>query len=123
MRYLLDTHILLWWLNGDKNLKDSIQRIIKHPDNQIFISVATLWEISIKHILGKLTLKTNLSEIISVSGFNLIPITSTHILELEKLPLLHHDPFDRILIAQSISEKLVFITDDIKIKKYHLKVF
>src|SRR5271155_5286006 len=104
MRYLIDTHIFLWWLNGDKKIDDSLQRILENPQNQIYVSVATLWEISIKHALGKLPLKTTLSEMISVSGFELLSITGVHVLELEKLPLLHNDPFDRMLIAQTKAE-------------------
>jgi len=121
-RYLIDTHIFLWWLIGDKKLKDSVQLIIENPKNQVYVSVASLWEISIKHTLGKLPLKTNLSEMISVSGFELLSITGLHILELEKLPLLHNDPFDRMLIAQAKSENLTFITVDEKMQKYDVSI-
>jgi len=122
MRYLIDTHIFLWWLNGDKKISDSLQRILENPQIQIYVSVATLWEISIKHALGKLPLKTTLSEMISVSGFELLSITGVHVLELEKLPLLHNDPFDRMLIAQTKAEHFIFITVDAKIKRYDIKI-
>jgi len=122
MRYLIDTHVFLWWLNDDKKLKELAQRAIENPNNQVYVSVATLWEISIKHTLGKLPLKTTLSEIISVSGFELLSITGTHVLELEKLPLLHNDPFDRMLIAQTRVEQLIFITVDEKMKNYDIKI-
>ena len=122
MRYLIDTHVFLWWLNDDKKLKELAQRAIENPNNQVYVSVATLWEISIKHTLGKLPLKTTLSEIISVSGFELLSITGTHVLELEKLPLFHNDPFDRMLIAQTRVEQLIFITVDEKMKNYDIKI-
>ena len=122
MRYLIDTHVFLWWLNDDKKLKELAQRAIENPNNQVYVSVATLWEISIKHTLGKLPLKTTLSEIISVSGFELLSITRTHVLELEKLPLFHNDPFDRMLIAQTRVEQLIFITVDEKMKNYDIKI-
>lgn len=120
-RYLIDTHIFLWWLNGDIKLPESVQHILKNPQNQVYVSIATLWEISIKHTLGKLSLKTSLSEMISSSGFDLLSITELHILELEKLPLLHNDPFDRVLIAQAKTEHLLFITVDQKIKNYDIE--
>jgi PIN domain nuclease of toxin-antitoxin system len=122
MRYLIDTHIFLWWLNGDKKISDSLQRILENPQIQIYVSVATLWEISIKHALGKLPLKTTLSEMISVSGFELLSITGVHVLELEKLPLLHNDPFDRMLIAQTKAEHFIFITVDAKIRRYDIRI-
>lgn len=122
MRYLIDSHIFLWWLSGDKKISGSIQRILENPQNQIYVSVATLWEISIKHTLGKLPLKTTLSEMISVSGFEVLSITGDHILELEKLPFLHNDPFDRILIAQTKAEDFIFITVDAQIRKYDVKL-
>jgi len=121
-RYLIDTHILLWWLNGSKELNDSIKYILEKPENQIYLSVAILWEISIKHSLGKLPLQTTLSEMISASGFELLSITERHVLELEKLPLLHHDPFDRMLVAQAKSENLTVITVDKKIRDYDVEI-
>jgi PIN domain nuclease of toxin-antitoxin system len=122
MRYLIDTHIFLWWLNGNKELKTSTQKIIKDSTHDVLLSVATMWEISIKHAAGKLPLKTTLGEMISVSDFELLPITMSHILELETLPLHHKDPFDRILIAQARAENLTLITEDIKMEKYDLKI-
>lgn len=122
MRYLLDTHILLWWLADDNNLQEKTKELIKDPTNQIFVSVASAWEISIKRKLGKLTLKTTVQECFEGSGFLLLDILLAHVLELGSLPAHHQDPFDRILIAQSRAEKLTFITDDIKIKKYDLRL-
>lgn len=122
MNYLVDTYIFLWWLDGNKQLKKLAQKILKDSHNHIFVSVASLWEISIKHAIGKLSLKTTLPEMVSLSGFEVLPIQFTHVIQLETLKFHHRDPFDRIIIAQAQVEKFTFITDDTKIKKYDVKV-
>lgn len=122
MRYLLDTNIFLWWLNDDKKLKDSVRKIIKDSKNQIFVSVASGWEISIKHRKGKLPLKTTLKKCFELSSFEILNINLSHILQLDKLPLRHNDPFDRIIIAQSQVENLTLITSDEKIWKYSIDI-
>lgn len=116
--YLLDTHVFLWWLDGDKKLNKLTETKIKDRSSQIYVSVATMWEISIKNSAGKLPLKTSLAEMISLSGFELLPITFPHVLELGKLPPLHNDPFDRMLISQALTEHLTLVTSDSKIQKY-----
>ena len=124
MRYLLDTNIFLWWLDDDKRLKDSIQKIIKNKENQIFVSVVSGWEISIKHHAGKLPIKTTIKTMFDVAGFKIVDIILSHILELDKLPVYkgHKDPFDRILISQAKVENLKLITSDQKIWKYQIPV-
>ncbi len=122
MRYLLDTHIFLWWLSGDKKLNQKTVELIKNPQNQIFVSVASAWEISIKRKIGKISLKTTIEECFKTSSFMILDITLNHILELDTLPLHHSDPFDRILVAQARTENFTFVTDDVKIKKYELKI-
>lgn len=122
MRYLLDTHIFLWWLEDNKNLKEKTKEIIKDPKNQIFISIASAWEMSIKSHIGKLTLKTSIENCFESSSFLTLDIVLSHISQLESLPKYHNDPFDRMLIAQSLTENLIFITDDSKIRKYNLKI-
>lgn len=120
MRYLIDTHIFLWWLKGDKQLKASIRKLIENPKNRIFVSVAVAWEMSIKHKAGKLPLKTSIKRSFSVAGFELLDINLEHVLQLAGLPSLHKDPFDRIMLAQSIKENLSFVTSDKKIAKYKI---
>lgn len=122
MRYLLDTNIFLWSLNGDKKLKGEIKEIIKNPKSQIFVSVASAWEISIKNRVGKLPLKTTLSKCFEILDFEILDINLIHTLEFNKLPLHkdHRDPFDRILISQSRVENLTLVTTDEKIWKYDL---
>jgi len=122
MRYLVDTHIFVWWLNGDKRLEDPVVEIIKDPKNQIFVSVASGWEISIKHRKGKLPLKTTLKKCFELSSFEILNINLSHILQLDKLSLHHKDPFDRIIIAQSQVENLTLITSDQNIWKYKIDV-
>lgn len=121
-RYLLDTHIFLWWLNNDKRLKHATRAILENQNNQICVSVITAWEMAIKHKNKKIALKTTIKYSFAISGFTVLPVTLDHVLQLEKLPLHHKDPFDRMLIAQAKTEKLILVTDDVKIKKYDVKV-
>lgn len=123
MRYLVDTHVFLWWLNADKRLKKSTREIIEHPNNQIIASVVNGWEISIKRKTRKLTLKTTVEECFKLASFEVLTISLNHILKLDTLPLYHKDPFDRLLIAQAMVEKLTIITDDTKIRKYNIDVY
>ena len=120
MNYLLDTQIFLWWLAKDKKLKESIKKIIADPQNTIYVSVTNAWEISIKYKIGKLPLKTTLEKCFEVTKFPIININLQHILQLDKLPLIHKDPFDRLLIAQSMIENLTLITSDPKIWQYKI---
>ena len=120
--YLLDTHIFLWSLDEIKRLTKEVTKILKDPQNRIFVSVATAWEISINHKKNKLPLKTTLEECFRKSNFEVLEINLPHILQLENLPNYHKDPFDRMLVAQAIVEKLMIITEDEKIKKYDVSV-
>lgn len=122
MRYLLDTNIFLWWLNDDKQLKSTIRKLIFDPKNIIYISVVSGLEMSIKHKIGKLLLKTSIKKCFDISQFEVVPLSLEHALTMDTLPLLHKDPFDRILIAQSMAENLTLITSDEKIWKYPVKV-
>ncbi len=121
MRYLLDTNIFLWWLNDDKKLKQVYRRLISNRDNIVLVSVASAWEISIKQKIGKLNLKSTLQTCFEKYDFEILAITFNHILMLDRLPLYHRDPFDRILIAQAKSENLTLITADPQMKKYNVK--
>ncbi len=118
MKYLLDTNIFLWALNDDERLKKTIRKILEDPLNEIFASVVNGWEISIKHKLGKLPLKTTLLECFKKSNFEVLNINFEHILQLDKLSSYHKDPFDRILISQAKAENLTLITSDAKILRY-----
>lgn len=122
MGYLLDTNILLWWLDDSKKLKNQVRQVISDQQNQIYISIVNGLEISIKHKLRKLPLKTKVKKIFESSNFQVININLNHVVGLDKIPLHkdHRDPFDRILIAQAKVEGLILITSDPKIWKYKL---
>lgn len=118
MRLLLDTHIFLWWSNGDKRLPKISLEKIKGAD-EVYVSSASIWEIAIKMGLGKISgnMRALVQEIYN-SHFLELPFTSQHATATLGLPALHRDPFDRILIAQAISEPLVFLTADPKLQEY-----
>ncbi len=111
MRLLLDTHILIWYVMGDEQLPISWRELIQSPQNQKFVSVASLWEIAVKTNIGKLTLKYPLDRLVPVD-FQLLLIELPHLLAYQQLPLHHRDPFDRMLIAQAQAEQLTLMTQD-----------
>ncbi len=118
MRLLLDTHIFLWWVRGDKKLPKISMDKIKQAE-EVYISSASIWEIAIKMGLGKISGDVGiLIEEIHNSHFLELPVTSQHAAATLELPNIHRDPFDRILIAQAVSEPLGFLTADPKLKKY-----
>ncbi len=122
MHYLLDTCIFLWWLENNEKLSKKAKDIISDTSNIIFVSSVTIWEIAIKGSSGKLKVPINLTEYIQECGFESLPIYYNHAEATKELPNIHKDPFDRMLIAQALTEKLAIITADKKIKKYDVKV-
>jgi PIN domain nuclease of toxin-antitoxin system len=121
MKLLLDTHILIWWLSQDRRLSQLETDIITDPDNFIFISAASAWEIAVKRMIGKLEAPDDLPAALAANNFFELPITIDHSQKLYQLPLHHNDPFDRIMVAQAISEDLTFMTRDTKIALYKIK--
>jgi PIN domain nuclease of toxin-antitoxin system len=114
---LLDTHVLLWWLTDDATLSDEVKaRLDDDPD--VWVSSVTVWEVSIKESIGKLDGPEGLVEEIAQSGFRPLPITHAHAVAAGQLPLLHRDPFDRMLIAQARSEGMTLATRDPQIHRY-----
>lgn len=116
--FILDTHVFIWAMEGNKRLPADIKNKISDPKNIVFISVATIWEIVIKRKLGKMKIKFDLESSAKTAGVGIIPIQTAHVLYTEKLPFYHKDPFDRIIIAQSNVENLILITHDEDILKY-----
>ncbi|BFM40790.1 type II toxin-antitoxin system VapC family toxin [Synechocystis sp. LKSZ1] len=123
MKFLLDTHILLWWLGDDGRLSAETRSIITNPENFIFVSAATVWEMSIKKSLGKLSFPDGLLTILKENQFQLLSITVEHSLRIAHLPEHHKDPFDRMLIAQAQTEGLILISQDIKFKQYKVDLW
>ena len=119
MRLLLDTHILLWWVMADRRLSKVIAKVLTSAENDIAVSAATLWEITIKRALGRLEIDLDeLVSTIAADGFSELPMRFVHARKLEVLPRHHDDPFDRILIAQSIVEGRRLVTTDQAILDY-----
>ena len=123
MRYLLDTHILLWWLAADSRLSAGALSTITEPRNRIFISAATVWEIGIKSQLGKLKIEESIPLLLLSEGFEELSITGLHAQEAANLPGHHKDPFDRMLIAQARLERLTLISTDNNIADYDVDLF
>ena len=122
-RCLLDTHVLLWWLSDDLQLGERARQMIRDPRNQIFVSAASTWEISIKSALGKLDVPADIDSVVEDEGFSKLPISLYHGQLAGQLPSIHRDPFDRMLIAQAQSEGLILMTADATIPQYKLRVF
>ncbi|MFN7921544.1 MAG: type II toxin-antitoxin system VapC family toxin [Bryobacteraceae bacterium] len=118
MRFLLDTHILLWWLDDSKALPAEARRLIADPENAIFVSAASIWEISIKQSLGKLDLPNRFDEVLAQSDFEPLPVRAEHARATRELPLIHRDPFDRMLVAQARVEGLTLLTADPAVARY-----
>ena len=116
VNYLIDTHVLLWWLFDDPQLSIRCREIIQNPENQIFVSSATAWEIATKYRIGKLpeakTLAEGYQTILSRARFLELPISTDHAIRAGSLPIDHRDPFDRMLMAQAELENLPIITYD-----------
>ncbi len=115
MKYLLDTHALIWFLNGDADLSIDARKAIESNEAVNYVSIASLWEISIKLSLNRLILKTsleNLVERIRDNNFLFLPISIEDTMIIAGLPFHHRDPFDRLLICQAINNKLILISKD-----------
>ena len=122
MRYLLDTHTLIWLFSNNPQLSNQARSIITDESNELFVSIASIWEMTIKSSLGKLNLTIPLSDLIAQklipSDIQLLPIQLEHLAVLQILPFHHRDPFDRILIAQAISDRLTLLSTDAAFKSY-----
>jgi PIN domain nuclease of toxin-antitoxin system len=122
MNLLMDTHVVIWFITDHNKLPLNIKALIENINNRCYVSIASYWEMGIKNSLGRLDLKQNIDVIFNIieeSGFESLPITKAHIVENTKLPFYHQDPFDRIIVAQSIIDGLTLITKDSELKKYY----
>lgn len=118
MNLLLDTHILLWWLSDDQRLSWVHRAVIVDPSNSVFVSAASVWEISIKRAMGKLTAPQGVADAIGQSELEALPITLEHAEAAGELPDHHRDPFDRMIVAQAVVENLAVATTDANIRRY-----
>jgi PIN domain nuclease of toxin-antitoxin system len=112
MRLLLDTRILLWWLANSPSLSDRARELIADPDNAVFVSAVSLWEIRLKQSLGKLQLPADFEVRLAGESFENLPLLADHTRGVASLPWHHPDPFDRMLIAQAQAAGLTFLTAD-----------
>ena len=116
MRILLDTHVFIWWDSEPELLSQRAREFCENPNNTLVLSVMSVWEMQIKRQIGKLNLRMPLNELIENqkrrNGLEILPVHLDHVLRLEKLPAIHKDPFDRLLIAQAKIEDIKILTSD-----------
>ena len=127
MKYLLDTHTLIWWDSEPVKLSPQVLTLCQDRANMVLLSVASVWEMQIKLQLGKLKLNLPLAEVIEsqrqTNNIEMLPVTLPHVLALQNLPSHHTDPFDRLLIAQANVEEAVLLSSDSIFAKYPVKLF
>ena len=121
MGLLLDTHVVLWWLADDPALAPDVKDQLDH-DPDVYVSAATIWEVAIKQVIGKLPEPAGLPELIRGSGFAELPISAQHAMTAARLPMIHRDPFDRMLVAQARDENLTLVTRDARCQRYDVAV-
>jgi PIN domain nuclease of toxin-antitoxin system len=124
MKLLADTHIFVWFFEGDRRLSTHHWHLIEDAGNEVFLSFASIWEMTIKVSLRKLELSIPFHSLLEVeiprSNFSILESRLSHLIELEHLPFHHRDPFDRMIIAQSFVEKMPLITSDPTFKYYEV---
>ncbi len=121
MRLLLDTHVALWALTDDPRLSQRARVLIEDPANDVFVSAASVWEIAIKHALGRGDMPISGDQALDwfrQAGYQLLPIAPEHAAAVEQLPSHHRDPFDRLLVSQAITEPLRLLTHDPLVLRY-----
>jgi PIN domain nuclease of toxin-antitoxin system len=120
MNLLLDTHVLLWWLDDHPGLRDKARVAISDGRNVVFVSAAVIWEIRIKNALGKLQIPSDFKAVLDRQSFDMLDITADHVHAVGDLPVHHRDPFDRMLVAQARVEGLTLVTRDHHLRKYDI---
>ena len=120
MNLLLDTHVALWWLADDPVLPDHLRTHISDNANLVAVSAVTVWEVAIKAALGKIEVDDTWLTALEADGIQQLPVTWHHAERVRHLPLLHRDPFDRMLIAQALEERFTLVTADRTIPEYQV---
>ncbi len=125
MRLLLDTHTFLWWINNDSSLSEPARIAVSSQVNECYLSLASCWELAIKTSIGKLQLTKTVDRFIpeelADNDFQLLSIDFRHVAKVETLPFHHRDPFDRLLVAQALIEKMTIISADAVLSEYGIK--
>ena len=122
MNLLLDTHVLLWWLDDNRLLSAKARDAISEGTNPVFISAAVIWEITIKQSLGKLKIPDEFETVLEHQGFEYLDINASHAYATGRLPFFYRDPFDRMLVAQAKVESLTLVTKDAELEKYPVSI-
>lgn len=120
MRLLLDTHVLLWWLEDSPRLGREARKAIAAPRNMIYVSAVSVWEMVLKCAMNKLELPDDWEQALTEEAFRPLPVTWQHAIAIVRLPDLHRDPFDRLLLAQATIEGLTLVTHDEAILRYNV---
>ena len=126
MKLLLDTHIFLWFISGDERLPETIRAQIQNSENEVYLSVISVWEAIVKHQIGKLTLPQTAEQYLPAQRerhqIESLALDEASIAHLAKLPSIHRDPFDRMLICQSIQHRLTLVTLDDVMREYPVAI-
>lgn len=122
MKLLLDTHAALWWLADDDRIGEEVVRHLTDDTNQVLISAVVVWEVAIKRSLGKLDAPDDLAPTLLGAGAQPLPVTLKHAAAVEKLPWCHRDPFDRLLVAQALTEDAAIVSRDEPLSDYGVAI-
>lgn len=121
MKLLLDTNALIWLLDEPHKLAQGVLRDLRNPDNALFASTASRWEIAIKKALGKLSIPAGFDDAVQEQRIAILPVTWAHARAVEVLPMIHRDPFDRLLVAQAIVEDAILVSSDPQLFRYPVR--
>jgi PIN domain nuclease of toxin-antitoxin system len=125
MKYLIDTNVLIWYSENSSKISNSIYDVINNPQNKIFVSIVSLWELAIKLNLGKIKITDSfvdfISNYITKNTIDILEISVSHLLRISTLENFHRDPFDRMIISQSLAEDIIVISSDEKFDLYKIK--
>ena len=125
MKLLLDTHAFLWFVTGDRRLSRRARRAAEAADSELLISTASVWEVAIKASLGRLTLPKSVHDYFDdkiAAGFNILPVEWVHAAKVAELPFHHRDPFDRLIIAQGLVERIPIVSGGPDFKTYGARI-
>ncbi len=122
MEYLLDTHIALWWLSEPEKLAKKAIKVIEDRENHLFVSCVSFWEMAIKQSIGRLTVPASVIETLNADSIETLPLIAEDALAIADLPMLHQDPFDRMLVVQAKRHNLTLVTHDKKLADYPVSI-